>query len=44
MVAHKIRCCLCGVLMPVTSSSQQATCVNCLKSQVDITEGISKTV
>lgn len=30
--------------MPVTKTSSTAMCVNCLKSQVDITEGISKTV
>jgi len=39
--ATKIRCCLCGVIMPPNTSN---TCIQCLKSQIDITEGISKTV
>lgn len=41
MVINKIRCCLCGVLMTPNESN---TCIQCLKSQVDITEGISKAV
>ena len=41
MVANKIRCCLCGVLMAPNGSN---TCLNCMKAQCDITEGISKAV
>jgi len=41
MAAQRIRCCLCGVIMPPNTAN---TCIQCLKSQVDITEGISKTV
>ena len=41
MVVNKIRCCLCGVLMVPNGSN---TCLQCLKSQVDITEGITKTL
>ena len=33
------RCCMCGVMMPPNQSS---TCINCLKTQVDITDGITK--
>lgn len=39
--ANKIRCCLCGVLMVPNGSN---TCIQCMKSQVDITEGISRSV
>jgi hypothetical protein len=35
------RCCVCGVSMVPNPSR---TCINCLKSQIDISEGISKTV
>ena len=41
MKAARVRCCMCGVLMAPNASN---TCIQCLKSQVDITEGISKTV
>lgn len=41
MKAQRVRCCLCGVLMPPNTAN---TCLQCLKSSVDITEGISKTV
>lgn len=41
MKVNKIRCCLCGVLMLPISGN---TCINCLKSTVDITEGISRSV
>lgn len=41
MTVNKIRCCLCGVLMVPNGSN---TCIQCLKAQVDITEGISRTV
>ncbi|GAM17566.1 hypothetical protein SAMD00019534_007410 [Acytostelium subglobosum LB1] len=34
-----ILCCLCGVLIPANPSNM---CVNCIRSQVDITEGIPK--
>ena len=40
-VAHQARCCLCGVTMAPNKSN---TCVTCLKSQIDITEGIQKQV
>ena len=41
LIAQKIRCCLCGIMITPNSTN---TCLQCLKSQVDITEGISKTV
>lgn len=41
LTAAMVRCCLCGVLMTPNAAN---TCVQCMKSQVDITEGISKTV
>ena len=41
ILATEIRCCMCGGMMPPNKSN---TCINCLKAQVDITEGISKTV
>jgi len=34
-----ILCCICGVSIPFNSSSM---CVNCIRNQVDITEGIPK--
>ncbi|KAM9979547.1 hypothetical protein ACTFIY_008811 [Dictyostelium cf. discoideum] len=34
-----ILCCMCGVLIPANPSNM---CVDCIKSQVDITEGIPK--
>ncbi|EFA82234.1 60S ribosomal export protein [Heterostelium album PN500] len=37
-VSH-ILCCLCGVVIPSNPSNM---CVNCIRSQVDITEGIPK--
>lgn len=33
------RCCMCGVAMPPNAAN---TCLVCLKSKVDITEGIMK--
>lgn len=39
--AQRVRCCLCGIVM---APNQANTCIQCLKSQVDITEGISKMV
>jgi len=39
--ANMIRCCLCGVLMVPNECN---TCLQCLKAQVDITEGITKAV
>ena len=40
LVAQRIRCCVCGVM---TEPNAANTCINCLKSQIDITEGITKT-
>ena len=37
--AQTTLCCLCGVVMDPNASGM---CVNCLRSQVDITEGIPK--
>ena len=34
-------CCLCGVAIPPNPSNM---CVNCIRSQVDITEGLQKQV
>ena len=34
-----IRCCICGIM---TQANAANTCINCLKSQIDITEGIPK--
>lgn len=34
-----IRCCICGIM---TLANAANTCINCLKSQIDITEGIPK--
>ena len=39
--AAMVRCCMCGIM---TASNAANTCINCLKSQIDITEGISKQV
>ena len=39
LIAQKIRCCVCGVM---TDPNAANTCINCLKSQIDITEGITK--
>jgi nonsense-mediated mRNA decay protein 3 len=39
LTAQKIRCCMCGVMMTPNASN---TCISCLKSQIDITEGIPK--
>jgi NMD protein affecting ribosome stability and mRNA decay len=40
--AHLCRlCCLCGVSIPPNPSNM---CVNCIRSQVDITEGLQKQV
>lgn len=37
----KTLCCLCGVVIPANPANM---CVNCIRSQVDITEGISKEI
>ena len=37
--AAMVRCCICGVMTPKNAAN---TCINCLKSQIDITEGIPK--
>lgn len=37
--AQKVRCCVCGVM---TEPNAANTCISCLKSQIDITEGITK--
>lgn len=37
----KIRCCMCGVEM---ESNPANMCVNCLRTQVDITDGIPKQI
>jgi len=34
-----VRCCVCGIM---TQANAANTCINCLKSQIDITEGIPK--
>lgn len=39
LVAQKIRCCVCGVM---TEPNAANTCIHCLKSQIDITEGITR--
>ena len=39
--AANIRCCICGVM---TAANAANTCINCLKSQIDITEGIPKSL
>lgn len=39
LFAQKVRCCVCGVM---TDPNAANTCINCLKSQVDVTEGITK--
>ena len=36
-----VRCCICGIM---TQANGANTCINCLKSQIDITEGISKSL
>jgi nonsense-mediated mRNA decay protein 3 len=36
---HNILCCLCGVAIPPNPANM---CLNCIQSQVDITEGIPK--
>ena len=36
-----VRCCICGVM---TIKNAANTCINCLKSQIDITEGIPKSI
>ena len=35
--AQEVRCCLCGVMTPPNDSN---TCIQCLKSKIDIAEGI----
>lgn len=37
--AQKVRCCVCGAM---TDPNAANTCISCLKSQIDITEGITK--
>ena len=39
--AAMIRCCICGVM---TKTNAANTCINCLKGQIDITEGIPKSL
>ena len=39
--AAMIRCCICGVM---TQTNAANTCINCLKGQIDITEGIPKSL
>jgi len=39
LFAQRVRCCVCGVM---TEPNAANTCINCLKSQIDITEGITK--
>ena len=39
LVAQRIRCCVCGVM---TEPNPANTCIHCLKSQIDITEGITR--
>ena len=39
--AAMTRCCICGVM---TEANAANTCINCLKSQIDITEGIPKSL
>jgi nonsense-mediated mRNA decay protein 3 len=36
---HTVLCCQCGVSMP---ANQANMCLNCIRNQVDITEGIPK--
>jgi nonsense-mediated mRNA decay protein 3 len=38
-VDHNILCCLCGISVPPNPANM---CLNCIRSQVDITEGIPK--
>ncbi|KAH3759283.1 60S ribosomal export protein [Pelomyxa schiedti] len=38
---HEIMCCMCGVLIPPNPASM---CVNCVRTQVDITDGIPKQI
>lgn len=37
--AQRIRCCVCGAM---TEPNAANTCISCLKTQIDITEGITK--
>ena len=39
VTAQQIRCCICGLMTEPNASN---TCINCLKSQIDISEGISR--
>ena len=39
LVAQRVRCCMCGVM---TLPNAANTCINCLKSSIDITEGIPR--
>lgn len=39
--ARTVRCCICGL---ITEANAANTCINCLKSQIDITEGIPKSL
>ena len=41
LMAAMVRCCICGIM---TQANAANTCINCLKSQIDITEGISKSL
>mgnify|MGYP006950550926 FL=1 len=39
--AQEVRCCQCGIMMVPNKAN---TCIQCLKSKIDISEGLSKTV
>ena len=39
LTAQRVRCCICGIM---TLPNAANTCINCLKSKIDVTEGISK--
>ena len=41
LYAQQIRCCICGLMVPPNSAN---TCVQCLKNQIDITEGIETSI
>jgi len=37
----RVLCCMCGISMPPNAANM---CVNCIRTQVDITEGLQKHV
>lgn len=37
----KVHCCICGILIEPNPSNR---CINCIKSKVDIAEGITKQI